>query len=235
MVTESTTTHTTWQQKKSMRRRATIGDLGSPRHPQANPMGLSEQLEPLEGMLHKQHRASKVRAWGKRYFRVDDLRETLCYYRTEAQFDRQDPVLRLPLRNLASVRKVEQPPLEFLFELRLFSPVVVAGWAGRSCGIPGQQRPEIDDNDDDNEYEVSDKQARPPHQRSPRPTLRSPAPPHPHANTSTTSTSTSITNTNTITIPLPGARVRRRAASSCVRTPRPKRRRGWAACRRASQ
>ena len=139
------TTHT-WQQ--SIRRRATIGDVCSAGSPQAAPKGLSEQLAPLEGVLHKQHRASKVLAWGKRYFRVDDLRETLCYYRTEAQFERQDPVLRLPLRSLAAVRRLQQPPLEFLFELRLFSPVAVAGWAGRSCGNTGQQRPAIADDDD---------------------------------------------------------------------------------------
>ena len=152
------TTHT-WQQ--GIRRRATIGDVCSAGSPQAAPKGLSEQLAPLEGVLHKQHRASKVLAWGKRYFRVDDLREALCYYRTEAQFERQDPVLRLPLRNLAAVRRLQQPPLEFLFELRLFSPVAVAGWAGRSCGNTGQQRPAIAADDDDNEYayEVSDKQA----------------------------------------------------------------------------
>ena len=152
------TTHT-WQQ--SIRRRATIGDVCSAGSPQAAPKGLSEQLVPLEGVLHKQHRASKVLAWGKRYFRVDDLREALCYYRTEAQFERQDPVLRLPLRNLAAVRRLQQPPLEFLFELRLFSPVAVAGWAGRSCGNTGQQRPAIAADDDDNEYayEVSDKLA----------------------------------------------------------------------------
>jgi hypothetical protein len=154
------TTHS-WQQ--SIRRRATIGDVCSAHSlQQAAPKGLSEQLAPLEGVLHKQHRSSKVLAWGKRYFRVDDLREALCYYRTEAQYERQDPVLRLPLRNLAAVRRLQQPPLEFLFELRLFSPVAVAGWAGRSCRNTGQQRPAVvvdDDDDNEYEYEVSDKQA----------------------------------------------------------------------------
>ena len=135
------TTHI-WQQ--SIRRRATIGDVCAAPSSQAAPKGLSEGvLAPLEGMLHKQHRASKVLAWGKRYFRVDDRREALYYYRTEAQFERQDPVLRLPLRNLAAVRRLQQPPLEFLFELRLFSPAAAAGWAGRGCERTGQQRPAI--------------------------------------------------------------------------------------------
>ena len=152
------TTHV-WQQ--SIRRRATIGDVCAAPSLQAAPKGLSEGvLAPLEGMLHKQHRASKVLAWGKRYFRVDDRREALYYYRTEAQFERQDPVLRLPLRNLAAVRRLQQPPLEFLFELRLFSPAAAAGWAGRGCERTGQQRPAIDDDaDHEYEYEVSHKQA----------------------------------------------------------------------------
>ena len=159
-------TRHTWQPSISIRRRATVGDVCSARALQAVPKGLSDQLAPLEGVLHKQHRASKVRAWGKRYFRVDDLGEALCYYRTEPQFERQDPVLRLPLHHLASVRRLpdrrlQQPPLEFLFELRLFSPVAVAGWAGRSCGDTGQQRPPIDDDGDEHayEYEASVKQA----------------------------------------------------------------------------
>ena len=109
-------------------------------------------------MLQKRHRSSKVLPWGKRYFRVDDQNDVLCYYRSEAQLLRQDPVLKMPLRNLAAVRAVEFPSFAHVFELRFFSQAAQPSSAGRSCGLGGQQR-SLDGAEAENEYEISDKQA----------------------------------------------------------------------------
>ncbi len=137
-------------------KRAMVGDLGSPRPSTAGSSG--GPLQPLQGMLQKRHRSSKVLPWGKRYFRVDDQNDVLCYHRSEAQLLRQDPVLKMPLRNLAAVRAVELPSLAHVFELRFFSQAAQPSSVGRSCGLGGQQR-SLDGAEAENEYEISDKQA----------------------------------------------------------------------------
>ena len=119
------------KERKGLRRRATVGDLG-PSTSLALPSALPDLLPTLQGTLHKRHRTSRVREWGarlsfqrvrpsnrplaiqpfsppsllpgKRHFRVDDLAGMLCYFRTELQLLKNEPVLKLRLGNLASVR-----------------------------------------------------------------------------------------------------------------------------------
>ena len=175
------------KERKGLRRRATVGDLG-PSTSLALPSALPDLLPTLQGTLHKRHRTSRVREWGarlsfqrvrpsnrplaiqpfsppsllpgKRHFRVDDLAGMLCYFRTELQLLKNEPVLKLRLGNLASVRpapflaqrrrpsralnapallpsRPQVRALEFplnAFELRFYGEKAAQDSAGRSCG-----------------------------------------------------------------------------------------------------
>lgn len=80
--------------------------------------GASLTQPELRGVLLKKHQHSRAMLnWGRRYFEVDDERGILCYFRTRAAQDWDEPARHFTISALVHARLVDDPSGPHAFEL----------------------------------------------------------------------------------------------------------------------